>query len=169
MLNFYRRFIPGAAKMQALIHDLLGAKKGAAAINWTEEAQQAFENTKQSLTQTTLLAHPRANTELALFTDASDHNIGAVLQQYQDGWDPLAFFFKKLSQIQHFRPRVTSHLSINQTLSSYGRSSSICNLHIFVIYTNLLSSLFIRSQRSAHHVSFDISISSDSSPRTFDT
>jgi len=98
MINFYRRFIPGAAKMQAPIHNLLGAKKGAAAIIWTEEAQQAFENTKQSLTQTTLLAHPRANAELALFTDASDHSTGAILQQqYQDGWEPLAFFSKKLS------------------------------------------------------------------------
>jgi len=79
MLNFYRRFIPEAAKIQAPIHDLLGAKKGAAIINWTEEAQQIFRNIKQSLTQTALLAHPRANTELALFTDASDHSIGAVL------------------------------------------------------------------------------------------
>jgi len=79
MINFYRRFISGTAKMQAPIHDLIGTKKGAAAINWTNKAQQAFENTKQNLTQTTLLAHPRANAELALFTDASDHSIGAVL------------------------------------------------------------------------------------------
>jgi len=33
MLNFYQRFIPKAAKMQAPIHDLLGAKKGATVIN----------------------------------------------------------------------------------------------------------------------------------------
>jgi len=51
-----------------------------------KEAQQAFENSKQSLIETALLAHPRAHAELALFTDASDHSIGAVLQQrHQDG------------------------------------------------------------------------------------
>jgi len=33
MLNFYRRFISKAAEMQAPMHDLLGAKKGAAVIN----------------------------------------------------------------------------------------------------------------------------------------
>jgi len=58
--------------MQTSIYDLLGAKKDAATIEWTEEAQQAFENTKRSLTQTALLAYPRANVELDLFTDASD-------------------------------------------------------------------------------------------------
>jgi len=62
--------------MQAPIHDL-GAKKSAAVIEWTEEAQRVFENTKRNLAQTTLLAHPRAHAELALFTDASDHSIEA--------------------------------------------------------------------------------------------
>jgi len=98
MVNFYRRFIPKAAEIQAPMHDLLGAKKGATIIQWTNEAQQAFENTRSSLTQTAILAHPKTYAELALFTDASDHSIGAVLQQKQeDGWEPLAFYSKKLS------------------------------------------------------------------------
>jgi len=98
MINFYRRFIPKAAEMQAPMHDLLGAKKGATIIQWTKEAQQTFESTKNSLTQTAILAHPKTYPELALFTDASDHSIGAVLQQKQrDGWEPLAFYSKKLS------------------------------------------------------------------------
>jgi len=46
MLNFYRRFISKAAEIQAPMHDLLGAKKGTAVINWTKEAQQAFEDSK---------------------------------------------------------------------------------------------------------------------------
>jgi len=33
MLNFYRRFIPKAAEMQAPIYGLFGTKKGAAIIN----------------------------------------------------------------------------------------------------------------------------------------
>jgi len=76
-----RRFIPGAAEMQAPIHDLLGVKKGATAINWTKETLHAFEKTKQSLAQIALVAHPRAHAKLALFTNAYDHSIGAVLQQ----------------------------------------------------------------------------------------
>jgi len=84
--------------MQAPIHDLLEVKKGATAINWTEEAQHAFENTKCSLAETALLTHPRAHAELALFTNALDHSIGIVLQQqYQDRWEPLVFYSKKLS------------------------------------------------------------------------
>jgi len=39
MMNFYRRFIPGAAKEQATLNDMLrGPKtKKTAQINWTEE------------------------------------------------------------------------------------------------------------------------------------
>ncbi|XP_011700955.1 PREDICTED: uncharacterized protein LOC105457789 [Wasmannia auropunctata] len=98
MLNFYRRFIPRAAAAQALLHDLLGSKKGATVLEWTAETKQAFEDTKNSLAQTALLAHPKAHTELALFTDASDRCVGAVLQQRQgEDWEPLAFYSKKLN------------------------------------------------------------------------
>jgi len=135
MINFYRRFIPEAAKKQAPIHNLLGAKKGATAINWTDEARQAFENTKQSLTQTTLLAHPRANAKLALFTDASDHSIGAVLQQqHQDGWEPLAFFSKKLS------PTEAKYSAFDrELLAIYLAIKHFCHMveaRRFVIYTD---------------------------------
>lgn len=46
----------------------------------------------------TLLAHPKVNAELALFTDASEQSVGASLQQQgNDGWEPLAFFSRRLS------------------------------------------------------------------------
>lgn len=52
----------------------------------------------ESLAQAALLAHPKIDAELALFTDASDHSVGAAFQQRSnDGWEPLAFFSKKLS------------------------------------------------------------------------
>ncbi|XP_025835993.1 uncharacterized protein LOC112906301 [Agrilus planipennis] len=64
----------------------------------TPEATQAFEACKESLSQATLLAHPKMNATLAIFTDASDYAVGAVLQQLVDNnWQPLDFFSKKLS------------------------------------------------------------------------
>ncbi|GBO10032.1 hypothetical protein AVEN_185720-1 [Araneus ventricosus] len=37
----------------------------------------------------------------ALFSDASDYAVGSVLQQFEeDGWKPLAFFSKKLTNAQ---------------------------------------------------------------------
>ncbi|KMQ86466.1 pol polyprotein [Lasius niger] len=99
MINFYRRFLPKAAEIQAPLNELLhGEVKGKTPITWTPQAQEAFKITKESLTQATLIAHPKLNAELALFTDASDNSVGAVLQQrVEEEWEPLGFFSKKLS------------------------------------------------------------------------
>jgi len=83
MINFYRRFIPGAAKDQATLNDITkGSKmKGRKEIQWSEEQEIAFEHCKDSLSRATELAHPDSATELLLTTDASDTTIGAVIEQ----------------------------------------------------------------------------------------
>jgi len=135
MLNFYQRFILKAAEIQAPIHDLLGAKKGTAVINWTKEAQQVFENTKQSLAETALLAHPRAYAELALFTDASDHSIRAVLQQRcQNAWKPLPFYSKKLSPTETKYSAFDRELLAIYLAIKYFRH--MVEARRFIIYTN---------------------------------
>ena len=98
MFNFYRRFVPSTAMLQAPLTALLGGNaKGNRKIQWTTEATQAFDRKKQ-LTDATLLAHPEARTPLAKLTDASDTAVGAALQQKaQRKWEPLAFFSKKLN------------------------------------------------------------------------
>ncbi|CAK1592500.1 unnamed protein product [Parnassius mnemosyne] len=102
MLNFYRRFIPNAAKYQAPLNELLtGAVKGFHPIQMFTEQIEAFESCKQSLCQATLLEHPDCSAKIALMTDASDTAIGAVLQQRKEGsWQPLAFFSQNLSVAQ---------------------------------------------------------------------
>lgn len=57
MINFYRRFIPNAAKIQAPLNDLLqGNVKGKTPVQWNTDAEQAFQETKDSLAQAALLA-----------------------------------------------------------------------------------------------------------------
>lgn len=99
MLNFYRRFIPGASDAQAPLSDLLVPNlKGKSPINWTPEAILAFEKCKEKLATATLLAHPCDNARLAIVSDASNTAVGATLQQFiNDEWQPLAFFSKKLT------------------------------------------------------------------------
>lgn len=105
MVNFYRRFIPSAAELQAPLNALLtGAVKGSHPINLTGDELAAFEACKESLANSALLAHPDCSAKLALVTDASDKAIGAVLQQLKDdAWEPLAFFSRKLcpSQVKY--------------------------------------------------------------------
>jgi cleavage and polyadenylation specificity factor subunit 1 len=53
---------------------------------------------KAALARAALLAHPKPDATLAIFADATDFAIGAVLQNYFDGaWEPLEFYSKKLS------------------------------------------------------------------------
>jgi cleavage and polyadenylation specificity factor subunit 1 len=102
MLNFYRRFLPGAAKvLKPLTDSLKGSKAAGAAVEWTEEKTAAFESAKQLLARAACLAHPEPHAQLCLAVDASDSHIGGVLQQASRlGFQPLAFFSKKLDSTQ---------------------------------------------------------------------
>ena len=96
MVNFYRRFLPAAARtLRPLTECLKGNPK---VLEWSDSLQQAFDSIKTALAAATPLAHPLPLAELSLATDASDTHIGAVLQQKEvKGWRPLGFFSKKLS------------------------------------------------------------------------
>jgi cleavage and polyadenylation specificity factor subunit 1 len=103
MLNFYRRFLPHAAAIQAPLHAALSGPrmKGSHPITWTPDLHRAFDEFKASLSQATLLAHPDTSAPLALVTDASTTAVGAVLQQRIDNaWQPLTFFSRKLNTAQ---------------------------------------------------------------------
>jgi hypothetical protein len=103
MLNFYRRFLPRAASIQASLHDVLSGPKvkGSHPITWTDTLAVAFVECKAILSRAALLGHPDCTAPLALVTDASTTAMGAVLQQQvQDVWQPLAFFSRKLSPPQ---------------------------------------------------------------------
>ncbi|GFS42772.1 retrovirus-related Pol polyprotein from transposon 297 [Nephila pilipes] len=98
-----RRFIPHAARTQAVLNSYLkGAKKNdRTPILWSEESAAAFEKCKKDLAEATVLYHPSADASLAIVVDASDTAVGAALhQQTSKGWQPLAFFSKTLSPAQ---------------------------------------------------------------------
>ena len=95
MVNFYRRFLPHAANTMLPLFEALKGK--AKKLSWNETMRKAFEDTKKLLADATMLAHPRHDAQLSLASNASDHAVGAVLQQFvNNGWIPLAFFCKKL-------------------------------------------------------------------------
>lgn len=103
MVNYYRRFLPDAAKYQAPLIDAVAAtnSKGAKPFPWTPKLEQCFDDCKKSLANVTTLAHPNCEVPLGLFTDASSMHVGACLQQkVNDSWQPLAYFSKKLTEKQ---------------------------------------------------------------------
>ncbi|KAG7307830.1 hypothetical protein JYU34_006426 [Plutella xylostella] len=103
VLNFYRRFIPKAAQLQAPLNEVLAGPKikGSHPVHMTPELLKSFEDCKASLSQAALLAHPDPSAELAIASDASDLAVGAVLQQKIDKtWQPLAFYSHKLTNTE---------------------------------------------------------------------
>ncbi|GFS47684.1 transposon Tf2-11 polyprotein [Trichonephila clavipes] len=70
-------------------------------IQWTEEAEQAFNDAKNALADATLLRHPIPGAKLSLWTDASEKAVsGSLMQLCQNNWEPVAFFSVKLSKSQ---------------------------------------------------------------------
>ena len=82
MVNFYRRFIRGAAGVLKPLTDALrGAGGKAAKVEWSTQMLQTFERSKQQIVGVTHLAHPGKKVKLALSVNASGTHIGAALQQ----------------------------------------------------------------------------------------
>nr|VZI09766.1 unnamed protein product [Spirometra erinaceieuropaei] len=96
MVNYNHRFLPhGATILQPLNSLLTDSKK---TLVMTGEAVKSFNDVRAAIASATLLAHPRADAQLTLMTDASSTAVGASLQQTVSGvLQPLAFFSKKLS------------------------------------------------------------------------
>ncbi|GFW20809.1 hypothetical protein TNCV_1050301 [Trichonephila clavipes] len=113
LFNFYRRFVPKAAHLLAPLNKFLegikhfkksekvSCKNLRDSIQWTEEAEQAFNDTKNALADATLLRHPIPGAKLSLWTDASDKAVGGSLMQLcQNNWEPVAFLSVKLLKSQ---------------------------------------------------------------------
>lgn len=80
--NYYRKFVKDFAKIAGPLHEL--TKRGLK-FYWSDDCQLAFNTLRQALTQAPILAQPDFISEFTLATDASDHSLGSVLGQIQDG------------------------------------------------------------------------------------
>ena len=101
LIHFFHKHIKDAAEVMGPLHDLLrGYKKFKRGIKIDDKDPalvKSFNETKEALIHSTVLAYPSVTAEIALFCDASDHHVSGILQQREpDGdWEPLGFFSKK--------------------------------------------------------------------------
>ena len=81
LLNYYGRFIPHCADLLSPLSDLLRNRKKKTEQFLLNDIQlKAFNQVKQKLATTSLLAHPVPDAQFSLVVDASGTAIGAVLQ-----------------------------------------------------------------------------------------
>ncbi len=77
LFNFYRRFIPAAARIvQPLTRALLGGPKGSTPLVWSVEIRDTFSAARRALSSSAVLAHPAPGAELSLVTDACATHVG---------------------------------------------------------------------------------------------
>ena len=87
--SYYRKFIPNYSEIaQPLTH----LTKKSVRFNWSQDCQKAFDSLKEKLASPPVLAYPKDEGEYILDTDASNHAIGAVLSQIQDGEERVISF-----------------------------------------------------------------------------
>lgn len=151
MLNYYRRFIPHAAKFQAPLIDAVVStnSKGAKPFPWTPALHEAFNACKGNLSDATLLQHPVSDARQGLFTDASSVHIGSCLQQEIDGqWFPLAFFSKKLTPRQSEWPAYYRELlAVYESVQHFRHILEVQHVTIFTDHKPLLYAFLQRREK----------------------
>ena len=96
--SYYRRFIQGFSSITKPLYRLTEKKTK---FDWTDDCQKSFLNLKQALSTPPILASARTDLPSILDTDASDHGIGAVLSQIQQGTERvIAYYSRVLSKAE---------------------------------------------------------------------
>lgn len=93
MSNYYRRFIADYSRITAPLSELL--KSNTKNLKWSVEAEEAFQNIKEKLITTPILASANFDHEFIIHTDASDQAIAGVLTQEIDGREHVIEYYSK--------------------------------------------------------------------------
>lgn len=97
LTGYFRKFVKGYGVLARPLTNLL--KKGQ--FCWNSEAEEAFKNLKQAMTQTPIRAMPDFKDTFVIEADASAEGIGAILQQK---WRPIAFLSRALRVLKQSWP-----------------------------------------------------------------
>lgn len=98
LVNYYRKFIPNAARIALPLTELL---KKEIKFEWTNECQKAMEELKRAIINPPILRYVDFSQTLILTTDASGKALGAVLSQGEPGKDlPIYFASRALKNAE---------------------------------------------------------------------
>ncbi len=96
LIGWYRKFIPNFSA-RAITLTNLTKKTQPNKLIWTEDCEKAFNDLKAALCQEPVLQSPDFEKMFTVQTDASQHGIGAVLLQEEQGQlKPVLYISRKL-------------------------------------------------------------------------
>ncbi len=142
MAGWYRKFIPNFAHIaKPLVH----LTKNDVEWEWTKECQSAFEQLRDALTISPVLAIADPKKNYILHTDASDHAMGAILQQEDENGDkhPIAYASKTFNDAQkRYDTTEREALAIVWALQHF---NTYCEGHEYTIITDHQALSYIKS------------------------
>ena len=131
LVNYYRDMWQ---KRSHLLAPLATLTSKATKWRWDKEEQEAFDGIKRVISREVMLSYPDFEKEFVIHTDASHHQLGAVISQ--DG-KPIAFYSRKLKPEQtRYTTTERELLSIVETLKEF---RNILLGHKIVVYTDHLN------------------------------
>ena len=96
--NYFNEFIPNFAAISALVMDLLSSK---CTWEWTAKHWKCFVTLRSALCKTPVLKLTGFRKPFLIEPIASDLAVGAILlQEYNDGFHPIAYFSKKYMPVE---------------------------------------------------------------------
>lgn len=108
--SYYRRFICGFSQIAGPLHDLVNKCSGVQKSNgsrylvsamWTPECDSSFKQLKEKLITAPILGFADFTQPFIVETDASQHGLGAVLYQQQEGTKRvIAYASRRLRQAE---------------------------------------------------------------------
>ena len=101
-VNYYRKFIKDYSEITRPLYNLISgdnAKRRTNPVEWSDEAERAFQTLIDKCTQAPILAYADFSLPFELDIDASGIGLGAVLYQTQEGKKRvIAYASRTLSQ-----------------------------------------------------------------------
>ena len=82
LASYYRRFVPKFSTIASPLNTLLRKDHQ---FQWNDECQEAFQTLRNKLARFPITAFPNFSLPFRVYTDASNHGLGAILSQTQDG------------------------------------------------------------------------------------
>ena len=163
--NYFRDHIQNHSSIVAPLHALMLGYSPRRLLNWTPEAETAFEQIRHRLLHCPKLFWIDDNAPIHLYTDASKLGVGAYLCQERDGKQvPIRFFSKSLnkSQKEWDVPRLEAY-AIYAAFKEFDYLLRDVHTHIHTDHENLVfikdssSEVVIRWKMQMMCYSFDIS------------
>jgi len=90
---YYRKFIKG---FSLIAKPLFTLTEHQVKFEWSSSCQKAFQELKQKLISSPILSFPKEQGQFILDTDASNHGVGAVLSQVQNGTEKVIAYLSRV-------------------------------------------------------------------------